>query len=99
MTNALWMNTVSRTKARVLVIVELKRQLALKESGKFKYTCEDNELTDGERLTILVEEVGEIARAMQNKDSNNLREEITQVAAVAISWLSNITKNQTKEVS
>lgn len=41
----------------------------------------------GDRLAILVEEVGEVATAIQNQDPINLREELTQVAATAVRWL------------
>ena len=49
-------------------------------------------LTDPERLFVLVEEVGEVARAIRNKlyprrEPQNLREELVQVAAVAVAWL------------
>lgn len=48
---------------------------------------------DGLWLTILVEEVGEVARELQGRSPNpeaarikRLREELVQVAAVAIAW-------------
>lgn len=43
----------------------------------------------GVKLAILVEEVGEVARAMtyDNGDEQNLQEELIQVAAMALSWL------------
>lgn len=46
-------------------------------------------LQQGTRLAILVEEVGEVARAMtyDEGDEANLREELVQVAAMALSWL------------
>jgi NTP pyrophosphatase (non-canonical NTP hydrolase) len=47
------------------------------------------DLPDRTWLTILVEEVGEIAKATLEHDETNLREEIIQVAAVCISWLEN----------
>lgn len=39
------------------------------------------------KLTILTEEVGEVARAVLNGDIANLHEELVQVAAVAVAWL------------
>lgn len=39
------------------------------------------------RLTILVEEVGEVARAVLEKDLLNLEVELVQVAAVAVAWV------------
>jgi NTP pyrophosphatase (non-canonical NTP hydrolase) len=40
-----------------------------------------------EYLAIITEEIGEVAKAILEKDKNNQREEIIQVAAVAIRWL------------
>lgn len=42
-------------------------------------------MPEGLELTILVEEVGEVARALQG--DGNLKEELTQVAAVCVRWL------------
>lgn len=39
------------------------------------------------RLAVLTEELGEVARAVQRGDENNLREELTQLAAAAVRWL------------
>ena len=41
-------------------------------------------------LTILVEEVGEVARAIQTEPDESLKAELTQVAAVAINWLKSL---------
>ena len=38
-------------------------------------------------MTVLVEEVGEVAKALQ--ENTNVTEELVQVAAVAIRWLEN----------
>ena len=39
------------------------------------------------RLTVLTEEVGEVGRAILDRDHPNLRAELIQVAAVAVAWL------------
>jgi NTP pyrophosphatase (non-canonical NTP hydrolase) len=46
----------------------------------------DRMLADYEWLTILVEEVGEVAKAML-EGSPTVNEELVQVAAVAVAWL------------
>ena len=80
------------------ILLERQRQEALKASGKFTYTCADPEMTHAERLAVLVEEVGEVARALleqghlPNEQSHDLhgadlRHELVQVAAVALAWL------------
>lgn len=73
---------------------ECARQLELKASGRFRYTCADPEMTDPERLAVLMEEVGEAARAVlemgnlaNDTHRTELRKELVQVAAVAASWV------------
>lgn len=62
------------------IAAERKRQLA-----KFPHEAED---TDAVSLAILVEEVGEVARALNDDDTGeHLDEELVQVAAVAVKWL------------
>lgn len=43
--------------------------------------------TDFKWLAILMEEVGEVAKAILEHDLDNVEEEIIQVAAVAVCWL------------
>ena len=80
------------------IIIERERQERLKEQGKFTHTCADPEMTHAERLPVLIEEVGEVARALleqghlPNEQSHDLhgadlRRELVQVAAVALAWL------------
>jgi len=38
-------------------------------------------------LSILIEEVGEVGKAIQLKDMDNLQEELIQVAAVCVRWI------------
>jgi NTP pyrophosphatase (non-canonical NTP hydrolase) len=83
-----WQDALARARRQdVLAEVgrERSRQEQLKAKGKFTYTCADAEMTDGQRLAVLVEEVGEVARAMN--DGKGLREELIQVAAVAVAWV------------
>ena len=42
-------------------------------------------INNGEMLAVLVEEIGEIARALQGE--GNLEEEMIQAAAVIVRWL------------
>lgn len=51
-----------------------------------KHPREEGILTDAEWLTVLVEEVGEAARAMQDETDERLHEELVQVAAMAARW-------------
>ncbi len=84
------------------VLLERQRQQTLKAEGKFRYTCADWELGHAECALILVEEVGEVCRAVLNVKSLGidpyspsteaaklcqLQDELIQVAAVACAWL------------
>lgn len=52
------------------------------------YTPLHSNMPHGEKLTILVEEVGEVARAMTYDEGNRdaLTKELLQTAAMALSW-------------
>lgn len=75
---------MTRTQALELVSRERDRQnkLWVREDGKW-------DEPDTLKLTVLVEEVGEVARAVLQTDGDdeNLRDELVQVAGVCISWL------------
>lgn len=43
-----------------------------------------------DRLAILIEEVGEVGKAINEHDRIELRKELIQVAAVAVRWLERI---------
>jgi NTP pyrophosphatase (non-canonical NTP hydrolase) len=73
-----------------LILLERERQDAkwcrgYDEAGNLIWA--DDETSAEKKLTILMEEVGEVARAILERDPYNLREELVQVAAVAIAWL------------
>jgi NTP pyrophosphatase (non-canonical NTP hydrolase) len=68
------------------ILYERERHEQAKRDGKFSKTCADD-MTDRERLPVLMEEVGEVARAMLEGDGPNLREELAQVGAVALAWI------------
>jgi NTP pyrophosphatase (non-canonical NTP hydrolase) len=39
------------------------------------------------RLAVLVEELGEVGTALQDDDTDNLKEELIQLAALCVRWL------------
>ena len=47
-------------------------------------------------LLILMEEVGELSKALLEKDLTQAKEELTQVCAVSLEWLESI--HRTKEL-
>jgi NTP pyrophosphatase (non-canonical NTP hydrolase) len=94
----MWVRTEARDQAIGRVLLELDRQLELKASGKFTNTCEDMADHPYEALPILLEEFGELGRAMQTGDEENFKEELTQIAAIALAWLSGIEKRDLEYV-
>jgi NTP pyrophosphatase (non-canonical NTP hydrolase) len=71
---------------------ERYRQERLKAAGKFAHTCADVELSDDACCRVLGEEFGEVCRALNDGDLANLREELIQVAAVAVAWIERINR-------
>ena len=73
-----------------LVVAERARQEQLLADGVLPALCSQPDCPDVLRLAALIEEVGEVGRAIHDGDPDNLREELVQVAAVAIAWLEGI---------
>ena len=67
-------------------MLERARQEELRREGSLEYTAADPDCPDVLRLAALVEEIGEVARALHDADFDNLAEELVQVAAVAVAW-------------
>jgi hypothetical protein len=82
-------HTVERINARQEIfydlVMERRRQYQLHGHGALGLV--DSRKKRDRKLTILTEEVGEVARAIHDGDDKNLRDELVQVAAVAIAWL------------
>ncbi len=57
-----------------------------KAAGKLRYLADDQDCPDYMRLAALVEEVGEVARAMHDGDQEALAAELSQIAGVALAW-------------
>lgn len=65
---------------------EVTRQEELRDEGRFAHVPYEVDMTDDVFLRILVEEVGEIARAIhEDEGDRHLYKEITQVAAICAS--------------
>lgn len=87
------------------IYLERERQESLKAARKFRFTCSDLELGDIVAGLILVEEVGEVCRAVLSGEPRglttdtpekgttaHLRSELVQVAAVAVAWIEKLEK-------
>jgi NTP pyrophosphatase (non-canonical NTP hydrolase) len=85
---------VTQRQARYLdaFIRERARQEDLKTQGKFKHTCADPEPTPCEKLAVLAEEFGEVAKecASEVPSLQQLRDELIQVGATALAWLESL---------
>lgn len=44
-------------------------------------------MPDEQRITIMIEEIGEVARAMQDGDREQVFNEVVQVATLSVAWL------------
>lgn len=65
------------------IAMEVNRQVELKLLGKFPHTPLEAEMSDDVFLRIVVEEVGEVARAIhEGQPDHELYDEITQIAAI-----------------
>lgn len=70
--------------ACLLIAEEFWRQWELCKDGKFPWASYDPDAPLDHLMIVLMEELGEAARALQQEDWENLRAELVQVAAVAM---------------
>lgn len=59
--------------------------------------CSSPDLDPTLKAAILMEETGEVARAVIDRDAANLETELIQVAAVAVAWLESLPDNNPAE--
>jgi hypothetical protein len=88
--------------ALTMVGKERRRQLVLKEQGKFKYTLSDPEMDEFVSAACLVEEMGEVSRAClvraglatDDIDISDaaLVKELSQIAALSVAWMERLIK-------
>ena len=88
------MTTATRTDT-VLVAVELERQRQDKlfENGKIPWNLTDVTIDDSIKLSVLMEEIGEVARELNETNGvphQSLYNELVQVAAVSVAWAESI---------
>jgi NTP pyrophosphatase (non-canonical NTP hydrolase) len=70
----------------VLYRVKRERNHAVDKHGIHK-TPANRDMDRGQKLAILTEEVGEVARAICDGDHHLIYGELAQVAAMAIMWM------------
>lgn len=64
--------------------------LALRESGHLEWLADDPRCPNLIRLAALTEELGEVARALQDDDAEQISTELAQLAGIALAWMSAI---------
>lgn len=69
-----------------LVRTEYRRQMELKQQGRFEFEIGEPGCGLYRSVSILTEEVGEVARAVNEGDYAGLKEELVQVAACCRKW-------------
>jgi hypothetical protein len=84
--------------------LERLRQKQLFREGKLSFACDSTLVCDDRKHRALSEEVGEVAKAIDVLERargagikfarEDLQEELTQVAAVAIAWLESMEDGQ-----
>lgn len=70
-----------------LVRAERERQETHRRDGRLRYVASMPDCPPDLALAALMEEVGEVARAYHDGMEDDLRDELVQVAAVAVAWL------------
>jgi hypothetical protein len=88
-----------RTSEAIKLVEDARcEQIKMHLAGRFKFTCASPQLSDQEKLTLLLRELGEVARCVGTKSDlresllseqtiEKLRTELAQVAAVAVAWI------------
>jgi NTP pyrophosphatase (non-canonical NTP hydrolase) len=78
-----------------LVRDERAQQEARKADARWEFTCADDGMADLEKLAVLGEEFGEVARALiEQQATTALRAELVQVAAVAVAWAESLLQQE-----
>jgi len=69
-------------------LAEQSHALDLRQRGRLRWVADDPDCPAVMRLAALLEEAGEVGRAVHDDDRDNLRTELVQLAGVAIAWAS-----------
>jgi hypothetical protein len=79
------------TRAEVYAMIDQERaRQAVKWTVNHDWgvgDCSSLAVAEPVKIAVLSEEVGEVARAVLERDSVAIEKELTQVAAVAVAWL------------
>ena len=70
-----------------LIANERARAIELRDAGRFRFVASDADCPDHLRFSALVEEVGEVARALHENSPDDLLPELVQLAGIACGWI------------
>ena len=73
-------------RSDVYALIDAERVRQVEKWGR-EGDCSSPLVSPPVKVAVLTEEVGEVARAVLDSDEGNLRDELVQVAAVAVAWL------------
>jgi hypothetical protein len=93
-----WLMLLGVADVRERITAERERQNALFAEGQIGFNCSSRIVDPARKLRVLTEEIGEVAQAIDLLENPkpfsrvkavqvNFREELVQVAAVAVAWL------------
>lgn len=77
--------------------LERMRQETLAEAGSIPHTCSSDLCSDLYSLSVLAEEMGEVAKEVQRTlpgENPELLIELVQVAAVCVAWLEKLKREK-----
>ena len=73
--------------SRLEIFCEIDAERERQERKHGPNTCAGQGVSDELKSAILTEENGEVAKAVIEKNRDELKKELVQVAAVAVAWL------------
>lgn len=102
---ALWKNNPAMLEVFARIAAERDRQRQLFAAGKITFDCASQIPDPNRKLRVLMEEVGEVAQELDKLEAcrdqrgarfvlEDLEDELTQVAAVAVAWLEALQQRQ-----
>lgn len=103
-----WLMNLGVKRCQNLISAERDRQDELFHTGKLPFNCNSRVVDPLRKLRVLVEEVGEVAEAIDMLETygekkqriDHLIEELVQVAAVCVAWLESLeTSSQMTRIS
>jgi NTP pyrophosphatase (non-canonical NTP hydrolase) len=80
------------TRDEVFALIEQERRRQAEQWNQHDHQwgfgdCSSGQVDQTVKAAVLAEECGEVARAVLEVDMRGLRDELVQVAAVAVAWL------------